>query len=695
MKRNIMDLQSFRKVVDENPSAVEKDAALEELYRYAGLQDTGSYTRSAVTDAFYERIRKAFPSGKAKVRFLCAELIKDSIREHVILNMPLRPYLEVLERIRDALNAADMDTGDLKDGWATAVQAANDYITFSSWKSLQPERTYSRHFQVARAGAALKGAGYEIRLEPGWISVEENSEKRLVDEIEKLVATIGGLNVGRRLFQAISPSYDQNLQRYHLVPPVSMSGGGAPQAPWGYLLQLAVKHLSGRRPYQDTDQNWKKLVALATAYAAVIDVQPYVPPIYGSFDASGLLKHIQETALYDTMFRIPQLRPTDAVRLCNGLLGFQDLTTPTPDGWTLSQALEVVDALFSCTPDKRGPIILAAKDICDHLPHIPKPIISHLLDTVLCHPQSGSNKHFSRPTDAPSKEAPEQGVDFLFKPLIKASGRRFVIMDRAVAAASCPEALLSAFRPFTKNLETLVGSQAERFLEAELATRGVLAQSGDYDFGADHGECDIVVETDKRIVFIELKKKALTRKSRAGSDVDLVLDLAGSLLAAQAQCGWHEVRLRATDHLDLDRNGSRYRLERKDRDIERIAIALLDYGSFQDRTFLKHMMEATIGVTFSPTDPSLTKKFKSINDALAEISDQIVQLRDEDDENAQPFFHCWFLSLPQVLIMLDHVTDPESFWDQIRSTRHFVTGTSDFYHDFSYRRRMNVGANSS
>ncbi len=686
-----MDLQSFRKVVNDNPSAVDEHATLEELYRYAGLQENGSYQRTSVTDAFYERIRTAFPSGKAKVRLLCTELIKDIIREHVILNMPLRPYFEVLIRIRDALNATDMDTGDIKDGWATAVEAANDHIALSSWKTLQPERTYARHFQVARAAAALKRAGYQIRLEPSWISVEESSEKRLVDDIGKLIETIGGLNVGRRLFKAISPSYDQNIQRYHLVPPVSMSGGGAPQAPWGYLLQLAVKHLSGRKPYQDTDQNWKRLVALATAYAAVIDVQPYAPPIYGSFDASGLLKHIQETALYDTMFRIPQLRPSDARRLCNGLLGFQDLTTPTPDGWTLGQALEVVDALFICTPDKRGPIIIAEKDICNHLPHISKPIISHLLDTVLCHPQSGSNKHFSRPTDAPSKEAPDQGVDFLFKPLIRANGRRFVIMDRSVAAAACPEALLSAFRPFTKGLEDRVGLQAERFLEGEFAARGVQVRSGEYDVGAEHGECDIVVETGERVVFIELKKKALTRKARAGSDVDLVLDLAGSLLAAQAQCGWHEVRLRAADHIDLNRNGSRYRLERKERDIERIAIALLDYGSFQDRTFLKHMMESTIGVSFSPVEPNLTKRFRSINDALAEIGDQVSQLQSEDDKNAQPFFHCWFLSLPQVLILLDHVSDPESFWDQIRSTRHFTTGTSDFYHDFSYMRRRNGG----
>ena len=66
----------------------------------------------------------------------------------------------------------------------------------------------------------------------------------------------------------------------------------------GYILQLAVKHLEAREPEASHGAHWQRLIALATAYASVIDVQPYYPAIWGAKDAKALLKYLQEQALY-------------------------------------------------------------------------------------------------------------------------------------------------------------------------------------------------------------------------------------------------------------------------------------------------------------------------------------------------------------------------------------------------------------
>lgn len=268
------------------------------------------------------------------------------------------------------------------------------------------------------------------------------------------------------------------------------------------------------------------------------------------------------------------------------------------------------------------------------------------------------------------------------------------MVDRSVCAGACPEALLAALRPIENGLDQKVGLQAERFLKTELAIRGIPVHSGDYDVGAEHGECDLVAETPDTVVFLELKKKPLTRRARAGSDADLLLDLAGSLLSAQAQAGWHELRLRQAGRLDLRDNGEIYPLDLGGRDIEKVAVALLDYGSFQDRIFLKHMLETTLGANFSPVDPALNKRFAAINEALEQIREQFAALHQGQSGVAQPFFHCWFLSLPQILVLLDDVTDAGSFRAALWQMRHFTTGVSDFYYEFSHMKRMKAAAAS-
>ncbi len=189
-------------------------------------------------------------------------------------------------------------------------------------------------------------------------------------------------------------------------------------------------------------------------------------------------------------------------------------------------------------------------------------------------------------------------------------------------------------------------------------------------------------------MFLEIKKKPLTRRAQAGSDAHVLLDLANSLLLAQVQAGWHEVRLRRKDFIDLTENGVTRRLELEGRQIERIAISLMQFGSFQDRIFLKQFLEGTLHADFSVSDASLKKDFDKLNALLAEVRQQVNALHTDDKELDRPFFHCWFLSLPQLLVLLDGVQGEEAFKNALWKTRHIATGSSDFYYDLSLVRSV-------
>lgn len=59
------------------------------------------------------------------------------------------------------------------------------------------------------------------------------------------------------------------------------------------------------------------------------------------------------------------------------------------------------------------------------------------------------------------------------------------------------------------------------------------------------------------------------------------------------------------------------------------------------------------------------------------------------------FFNCWFLSLPQLLILLDGVDGPAGLKSALWQTRAVATGTNDFYHDFAWMRDLKAKATSA
>ena len=61
----------------------------------------------------------------------------------------------------------------------------------------------------------------------------------------------------------------------------------------------------------------------------------------------------------------------------------------------------------------------------------------------------------------------------------------------------------------------------------------------------------------------------------------------------------------------------------------------------------------------------------------AEVLSQI----DADFTN-NPFFNCWFLSVPQLLVVLQYCNGNEDFQKVMYSTRHITMGTHNFYAEF-------------
>ncbi len=692
-----MNLESFRQAVDSCPDEITSRLGdLPMLYAYVGLPVESNFARGNVTTELYKKIAGAFTSGHQSVWHHCRNLRDELIQAHVIDGTPLDPYFSILDNLQDAIKSNPQIKGDIQGDWSAAIRHAYDNVRIHDWSAdAIRKKLHSRAFAVANAAKGLQARGVRLLRNGGTITIEPESEATLVDEIEKVIATIGGLNVARRIFQQITPgTYDVVQERYHLVRHASQTGEGSPQIPFGYLLLLAAKHFAGTRPLRDTQENWVKLCLLATDYAAVLDVQGYNPFVWGSMDAHALLPYLQELALYDTLFRIPQVRAGDIEKLARGILCDYDFDQQHGCGWSLNNVLSVIAALLEMSRQHCGPMRFDLRTLMGACTGLPRNIIVGVLEEVLCHPPKGPNQNFSKPTDAPTKSPGGNvgGHDFFLYPLISVDRKSFWLLDRSMCAPACLEALLSVLRASDKKFDARLGIPIEHFLREEFHAHQVPTLSGKYVVDSEDGECDIVIETAQTIMFLEIKKKPLTRRAQAGSNAHVLLDLANSLLAAQVQSGWHEVRLRRKGFIDLTENGVTRRLELKGRQIERIAVSLMQFGSFQDRIFLKQFLEGTLHSDFSVSDASLKEGFAKLNALLAEVRQQVNVLHPGEKELNQPFFHCWFLSLPQLLVLLDGVQGEEVFKKALWKTRHMTMGSSDFYFDLSYMRKLSASA---
>lgn len=688
----MIELNTFCALVDSNSERVSPISNdLNALYRYVGLPLSSAMSLSSVTDALYARIAQAIGQKRpSKLKPQVTRLLSELILKHVLDGLPLQPYATTLEILRDALHPSTAEhPQDDRIEWAAAVQAALDFQALRQWGGgAMFESSHPRPFAGARAALKLRQEGYEVSIEKDRVCLEVASEKRLTARICELVRLIGGLNVAAHIMMHLRPLFDSDQQRYHQVRRVSTTPRVAePAVPWGYLVQLAAKHPTFPSNPPFAKENWLDLIDLSTSYAAIHDLQPY--SVWDSMfkDSGSLLRFLQEVAVYDSFFSLVQTKPIDAIRITRGLLAHLPPTTKVADICTLGEVITVAETVLKMGDEHQVPIIFRAVDVANRCPAVSTKLITEILDRILSHPLPGANQKYFYPTG-------DEGPDFIFRPFLSLGNRSYSLLSPPICATAVVEAILTPLRDQDKvNFDGILGTRVEELIRNEFATRGIPSKGGKYQDGGKEWECDLVIETDDVIILVEVKKKVLTRKARAGSDVTLLIDLAESLLHAQLQAGRHELMLKKQGFLDLtDANGDSTRLELGGKEVERIAVTLNDFGGFQDRTLLEQFLSISSNLEFQPVDPTLRKKFDALNAKIVELRAQVQAWAQTNPRRAhQPFFHCWFLSVPQFLILMESVHSAEDFKKELWRTRHLSFGSLDFYHDYAHAKKLGLG----
>ncbi len=687
-----MTLQQFKQLVNETQAHI--PTGLENIYKYLGIIENGSYLSSTITDRIYVLIKESLfadPDDNPITLMQFLMLKDDLVYREVLERESAKKYLEILNIISDAcrheLRYIQAPASQKK--WEAAIQYAVDYLVFSPntylvFKTLREQ--YPKAYDRAVSAKKLRKLGCTVTVIGSEINFEGTDE--IYQNISNKVKSLGGLTLAKFIFSFLGKkAYSETFERYKITRSVStMENDIKPQAPFGYLLNLCAKYPYFIKHKGDFKNELISIIELATATTnAVYGAQPYSQWESVLLDGDKIIKFLTSTALWDSMYSIPQCRPSTAFEIAFGIFNHLPEENFHQDfGFSRNEVKLVAQKIYEQIKNINGPVIINVDELDKKLYRIKRNKIESILD-IMSHIQS-ANTEYDEPSDYLK-------IDFNFKPFIKTGKLKYLVMDKSWCSPSYFESIAAKIRESNKNLDQKLGHPMEDFLHNKFKENGIVALTGEYNYMGQDGECDFLIETDKAIILIEAKKKVLTRKSKSGNEIEIILDLSDSILEAQRQAGRTAIILMESGSITLNQSdGSTKIVELKGREIERIALTQLEYGGFQDRMVMEKFLMTLLTHEINTTseDPRVVKKIAALTSKQQDWIEQYKKLCSMDSKFERwPYRNCWFSSLPQMVEMINVSQNNLTFYNILTANKYVSTGTMDWYSEYEYMMKLN------
>ncbi len=660
---------------------------LSKVYQRIGLPPSQTMSTRVAGMALYERIEAALAWSDKKTGLALDKLERHLVLRHLADGAPLLEGISLLSNLKEATQTNGWLAPPLTEGtrWLQALTAAKDYKRVYGRQLGESPFLNPRERSVAAGVRKLRESGFQVRIQDGRAVLSDAEERRVVNRLERSIELLGGVEFASHLFQRIRRWYDKEQGRHHIVRRVSTTGtnDGTPVTPAAYLLNLCAKHLDPQRLSPDEwEAEAMRTIALSEAFVDILNLRPF-----SSFEAlfkdhDTVLPFLREIVLYDGAYSLVQTRPGDMSRILKGLFDWVPTTDRLGSGWTVQEFVEVVEALSVECADFTGPGVISRGQVINRVgPRVASTTVGEILE-VCSHTDVKVNSSYRFPWDQVEATLWE-------KPFIR-DGADHLIMDPSWCFPAFFDVLASQVEALQKyQVSALIGPALERVVHAELRGRGVSFATGKYNVGGTQGECDVVVETADTIIFIEIKKRPLQRAAKGGDPVALLAALSEALFYAQEQAARHELVLYRDEQLVLTDNTQTLTIVRAGRNVERVALVHLDYGSLQDRLVLSQVLRLLSGASLTTTDTARQSSLSRLEDRgkkLLKRHEELDKFRPPHQHN--PFHHCWFLSLGHLLVMLDHVSSNEDLWKALRQTRSITMGSLDFYFEYAEARRI-------
>lgn len=535
--------------------------------------------------------------------------------------------------------------------------------------------------QLTKSARYLRNLGAQIEIVAGKLILSEQSHILIHIRLEEMINHLGGIETLKRLFnQDLQNKYRSDIDRY-LIHRNKTSFGNRKKInriPYNYLINLCVKTLcSGITIITDIGKEilYSEITKLSSDYLTVLELQGYSVYEDMFIDYKKLPENIYKNIIFENLYIPVQYKPDFVLDMLDKLY------RPYYDQCKCCEFK--FDDYY-----KVAKIILKKYTFCSVITFeelrvklgMNRKILRNILSEI-SENKGQINRSFNQILTS---------TDLFNKPLIRLDRDSYFIVSPHFCGYSFCEVMYQILKKVKGlMLDRKIGLKIEDYVRSKLESKNIKFCSGYYALNneKDKGECDVVLETKKNIVFIEIKKRSLPDTFELGDDVEVLRSLGDGMLNAQKQILRHRIYLQKNGSMKLyeeqDESSSYSVLEWKDRRIVSISICLPEYGFLTSKTISAKILESLLIATYHARDPKKEEKLSKLNKLRDQIETLVGELREADRKNAsEVFFDTLFRSLQQFVYVLDISSNVEELVEYLTRDIYISDGSMDFYSHF-------------
>lgn len=524
------------------------------------------------------------------------------------------------------------------------------------------------------AAARLRDKGYDIKLGNGHFYLEHEESRRLTEEIDWLTEQASGKHLISVLLDDLQRRNRFSGSRYQLgrtVRTLDWDIEPMPSYPYGYLINLAAKHLKST-PATPRVRQGTRLLEIARDVVALLELEDYSAYAFPFVEPDYLPEYVRKMLRGDFCLSYRQLDPSHCIFMLQELFRWVNETKMDAAlGFGIPDVIKLAETVLRGVPVSSINKVSSLEDIRT-ASGIDRQTFNKMLPHFIHNPDN-INSNYQTPFDSPS-------VNLISLPLVWQPGGKALILSPPLISIPFWEAAVKAVSSAFSGASKQIGDALEPMLENMFLARGidVFARSRKYK----NGEIDLAITTPEQIFLFECKKKALTKPTLGGDVVDGLIDICLTFMQAQCQLTSHEVYLLRDGRIDFS-DGTV--LEHKGRRIEKIAITLHDFGSLQDRMVSANLINnlASSQMNASTMTDYQAGKFEECNELLKKLDALLAQKQEVTNESQNKFHDSVFLGTPQVHYLLEHCQNIEDFAVALGHVKTVVNGSLDMYATFS------------
>lgn len=673
-------LSDFIEICDSVSPNISAEMTLQEQYKSLEIKNEfHSFSTSKITDTLSGRI-KEYLSTDDEVYITYYEI--DALKKALIYNQVIEQknyteYIDILELLNAVVGSHVTKFITLTNPkWSDVILNIKNYLSVN--RSLVKNTIDHHRKEIDRAKCALSLRPYGAKVYVNNTSLMIENLDSVYKYLTKKIKKIGGIRFIEGILSRLK--YVKEFDRY-IIP----KQGNQPmlqdiqlEKPYNYLINLGFRYVKEDGAiYPNINKDFQATINIATSMCfALYPVQPY--SIWEDIfhrDRTPI-QFFKDLILKESIFNLSQTSASYAKEICHYIINrLSELINGTSLPFSLQDYLQVFDFILSHARHNKFVSFFRYEVRLN----ITEESLDEIFKTITQDCDS-LNAGYLTPLDS-------EQVTYCIKPLIKCRGGRFVIIPKTIGSWGFYEALMIALRPLCKNIDSTVGSIIENFIKYKLDEHNISSSCGKYTALQGEGECDTVIESTSGIVLIESKKKSLTRKSKSGTEFQIIIDLANSVLDSQLQCMRTESILKSEGYIDLNDGKILSRLNWNHRTIENVTLTFTNFGAIQDREMTKQTLyelcKHYFTVSFDHTEldkktlNDITKKF----DKLKEKQKQLIEYHQSLGDN-HPFFNCWFLNLEQLMFIINNSDGNDDFYNKLKDWKFVTFGCQDFYLEY-------------